>query len=106
MHEKKNNIFIIILSIIQSEQQSQIQQERSIYEESKENMLQEFRKRSASQQITKKFEQNKLEYIKSFAQRLDDQDFYQTDSRLLEVQEELHKLHRKNEVLKIAMFFI
>jgi len=81
----------------ESEQQSQIQQERSIFEESKENMLQEFRKRSASQQISKDIDQNKLDYIKSFSQRLDNQDFRQTDSRLIEVQEELIKLHHKNE---------
>lgn len=61
-------------------------------------MLQEFRKRSASQQISKHVDQDKLEYIRSFAQRLDNQDFCQTDSRLLEVQEELLKLHHKNEV--------
>jgi len=81
----------------ESEHQSQIQQERSVFEESKENMLQEFRKRSASQQISKNIDQNKLEYIKSFAERLDNQDFRQTDSRLLDVQEELIRMHHKNE---------
>ena len=62
-------------------------------------MLQEFRKRSASQQISKNIDQNKLEYIRSFAERLDNQDFRQTDSLLLDVQEELIRMHHKNEVL-------
>lgn len=70
-----------------------------MFEEYKENMLQEFRKKIASQQNIKDIDQDKSECIKSFAQRLNNQDFCQADSRLLEVHKELLKLHNKNEVL-------
>ena len=78
--------------------QSKIQEENSRYEESKETLLQEFRKRTASQQTTKGADRTKVDYLYSFARRMTSRQFFEMDSNLMDVQDELLKLQNKREV--------
>ncbi|XP_066932463.1 UPF0430 protein CG31712-like [Clytia hemisphaerica] len=69
-------------------------------EESKEMLLQQLRRRSAYTSLKDDIENEHVQQIRDFHERYQNEDFCRTDQQLMDVQEEMIKLYRKNEGMR------